>query len=105
MIQVTDPSSSQTPDDISAYYQNADIGDPAVIKQTQFGFLRFKVTEIDNINPKNGRLYLKEGASDWGGSAYYRKSGKSCYAPTGQTSLVVPTTELLDWIKANPNRL
>ena len=98
-----DPSANQTPGDISTYYLGAKIGDRAVIKQTQYGVLRLKLTEIENINPKNGRLYLKEGSSDWGGSAFYRKTGKSCFAPTGQTYLVVPTPEVLEWIETNPN--
>ncbi|MEA2872003.1 MAG: hypothetical protein QOH67_1979 [Hyphomicrobiales bacterium] len=98
-----DPSGNQTPEEISTYYQNAKIGDPAVIRQTQLGVLRFQLTEIENIKSERGRLYLKQGASDWGGSAFYRKGGKCCFAPTGQTSLVVPTTAVRAWIKANPD--
>ena len=96
-----DPSSSQTLAQIARYYQNAKPGERAAIRQTQYGLLRFKITEIASINPSLGRIYLKQGA-EWGGSAYYRKTGKNCYSPTGQTHLVVPTSEVLVWVEKNP---
>jgi hypothetical protein len=100
-----DPSDDQNPERIAAYYQAAKPGDRAVIRQTQGGELRFSVDEIENVKPEIGRLYLKTGALDWGGRAFYRKSGKSCYAPMGQTSLVIPTEKVLRWIEEHPSRL
>ena len=94
-----DPSAAQSPEEIAAYYQAAKPGDRVVIRQTQYGELRFSIDEIENVKPEIGRLYLKRGALDWGGRAFYRKSGKSCYAPTGQTSLVIPTEEVIRWIE------
>jgi hypothetical protein len=97
-----DPSAKQTPEQIASYYQAAQIGDRAAIRQTQGGVLRFIIDEIENVKPKIGRLYLRSGSPDWGGKAFYRKTGKSCFAPTGQTSLVVPTEEVVRWAEANP---
>jgi hypothetical protein len=97
-----DPSAGQTVEQIAAYYLSAKIGDRAAIKQTQNQLLRFTITEIENIDPKTGRLYVKQGAPDWGGSAFYRKTGKNCYSPRGQTSLVIPTTEISAWARKNP---
>jgi hypothetical protein len=97
-----DPSADQTAEEIAAYYQNAKIGDRAAIRQSQYRLLRFTLDEIENIKPKIGRLYLRKGSPDWGGSAFYRKSGKSCFAPTGQTRLVIPTPDVTAWVKTNP---
>lgn len=99
----TDPSNEQTAEEIANYYSAAKIGALAAIRQTQYGLLRIKITTIDNIKPKLGRLYLTNGASDWGGAAFYRKTGKSCFAPTGQTFLVIPTSEVVQWAEANPD--
>jgi hypothetical protein len=97
-----DPSANQSAEEISAYYTAAKEGDKAAIRETQYRQLRFIITEIDNVNPRLGRLYVKQG-SDFGGSAFYRKTGKSCFIPKGQTSLVIPTPEVLRWVEANPD--
>jgi hypothetical protein len=91
-----DPSAAQTDKQIEQYYRNASIGDRAAIRSTHYGILQFKITTIDWLNPKLGRIYVVEGC-DWGGSAYYAKHGKSCFAPTGQSRVVVPTPEVIDW--------
>jgi hypothetical protein len=100
-----DPTINQTPAEIAEYYRQAGVGAKAAIRQTQYGLLRISITEIESINPKLGRLYLKQGAVDWGGSAYYRKTGKSCSKPTGQTKLVIPTKHVIAWAEANPDGL
>jgi hypothetical protein len=95
-----DPSNTQTADAISAHFRNAKVGDIAVIRETYFDFLNFRLTEIDAM--KSGRVYLVDGAP-YGGPAFYLKSGKNCRSPTGQAHLVIPTQPILDFAAANPN--
>lgn len=97
-----DPSYGQTKEQIEAYYRNVQIGDVAIIRNTQGGILEFKITTITGTNPKIGRVYLAH-AAPWGGNAFYMKHGKNCRAATGQSSLVVPTSEVLAWIEINPH--
>jgi hypothetical protein len=92
----SDPSGSQTEEQIATYYRNAKAGDVAVIRETYARRLWFIVTAIEDVNPKRGRIYLKDApGSGYGGTAFYAKSGKNCYAPKGQASLVAPTAEVL----------
>jgi|SRR5215203_2762021 len=91
-----DPSGSQTEHEIASYYRNAKAGDAAVIRQTYARRLWFIVSKISGTNPKRGRVYLEDApGSGYGGKAFYMKSGKNCFAPNGQASLVVPTPEVL----------
>jgi hypothetical protein len=96
-----DPSADQTPEQITAYYRNAQIGDAAAIRQTQYDNLNFKVTRIEDVNRKSGRVYLSAEA-DWGGVAFFVKSGKNCSSPTGQSRLVIPKPEISAWVKQYP---
>ena len=86
-----DPSSDQTPEQITAYYRSLKSGDAAAIRQTQYDTLNFKVTTIDGVNTKSGRVYLAD-AADWGGVAFFVKSGKNCFSPTGAISPRYPIT-------------
>jgi hypothetical protein len=97
-----DPSADQTPEQITSYYRGVQIGDAAAIRQTQFGYLRFKITTIDGVNTKAGRVYLAD-AADWGGVAFFVKSGKNCFSPSGQSRLVIPTPEISAWIEQHPD--
>lgn len=99
-IPRNDPSSSQTVEMICEYYRAAKIGDAAAIRQTHGSMLYFRMTQIENI--KGPRLYLKV-AADYGGVAFYIKSGKNCRSPTGQSGLVIPTPEVAAWIERNPS--
>lgn len=90
------PCIDQTGADVAAYYRGAAVGAPAVVRQTQYGRLQYHVTEVEGGNPRSGRIYIK------GHGAFYAKSGKNCFHPTGQTSLVVPTAEVLAWAAAHP---
>src|SRR5258708_1234923 len=96
-----DPSSDQTPEQITAYYRNVQIGDAAAIRQTQYDSLNFKVTTIEGVNKKSGRVYLSAEA-DWPGVAFFVKSGKTCDSPAGQYRLVAPTPEISAWFKQYP---
>jgi hypothetical protein len=91
-----DPTNTQTAAEVEKYYRNVSPGDVAVIRCTHGGFLEFLVDVVTATKPRIGRVYLKQGEA-WGGTAYYAKSGKSCWAPGGQANLVVPTPEVLAW--------
>ena len=67
------------------------------MRQTQYHSLQYTVTTVEGINPARGRAYIR----NFG--AFYMKSGKNCYHPTGQTTLVAPTPEVLAWAEANPH--
>ncbi|MEI9418093.1 hypothetical protein [Mesorhizobium sp. Cs1321R2N1] len=88
------PCIEQTQKDIEAYYRNAEIGQIAVVRHTQHHMLFYRVSEIESRDPPC--IYVRNGG------AFYMKSGKSRYHPTGQTTLVVPTDEVLAWAKEHP---
>jgi hypothetical protein len=95
------PCNTQTQEMVETYYRKVKEGDPAVIRCTQGHILEYRVDKITGTNPKLGRVYVEEG-DPWGGRAYYAKHGKSCMSPTGQVNLVVPTDEIMTWIKEKP---
>ena len=91
------PCVDQTEDEIGAYYRAAKEKDRAVVRQTQGHLLIYKLTEIEGINPSRGRVYVRQFG------AFYSKHGKNCFHPKGQTSLVVPTAEVLSWAEQHPH--
>jgi hypothetical protein len=95
------PCNVQTAEQVEQYYRNVKPGDTAVIRCTQNNALEYQLTKVSETNPKRGRVYVEQDDA-WGGSAYYAKNGKSCFHPTGQSNLVVPTPEVLQWIEENP---
>jgi hypothetical protein len=100
-----DPSADQTRVQIADYYREAKEGDPAVIRETYAGRLWFIVTTVTNSNPKSGRVYLKDTPqSGYANNGFYMKSGKSCFAPTGQSSIVMPTPEVLEHAAKHPHK-
>lgn len=94
------PCADQTEADVSGYYETAEVDAVAVVRQGYGGHLEYHVGVIDGRHPTNGRVYIKAGHA--GGQSFHSKSGKNCYAPTGQTRLVVPTPEVLAWAEAHP---
>lgn len=90
------PCAYQTEADISDYYRNAKAGDVAVVRETQHHLLIYSVTEVENANPPRGRVYIKQFG------AFYMKSGKNCFHPKGQTTLVAPTEDVLKWAAEHP---
>lgn len=90
------PCACQTEDEIATYYRNANVGDVAVVRQTQGHLLVYAVTEVEGVNGRAGRVYIKQHG------AFYAKSGKNCFQPKGQTTLVVPTDEVLNWAAEHP---
>lgn len=91
-----DPSSTQSRGEIEQYLRSLVKGDPVAIRSTQAGMLEFKVTHVTETKPKVGRIYT-EHSGGWGRNAWYAKSGKNCNAPTGQSTLVIPTQEVLEY--------
>ena len=91
------PCVDQTEDEIGAYYRAAKEKDRAVVRQTQGHMLIYKLTEIEGINRSRGRVYVRQFG------AFYSKHGKNCFHPKGQTSLVVPTAEVLSWAEQHPH--
>lgn len=91
------PCIDQTEKDVEAYYRTAEVGAVAVVRQTQYHRLQYTVTSIGGTPVRAGRVYIE----NFG--AFYMKSGKNCFHPTGQTRLVVPTEQVLAWAAAHPN--
>lgn len=90
------PCIEQTQADIEAYYRGTPEGEVAVVRRSQGHLLEYVVAEIEGRNPKRGRVYIR------GHGAFYMKSGKNCFHPTGQTTLVVPTEAVLTWAREHP---
>lgn len=93
---VLSPCIDQTVKDVETYYRAADVGDVAVVRQTQHHHVQYTVTTVGAVPVRSGRVYVE------GFGAFYRKSGKNCYQPTGQTRLVVPTDQVRVWAAAHP---
>ena len=100
--EFSDPSEAQTQPEIERYYRSVGPGDPAAIRETQGHSLRLILTTVDAVNPKQGRVYLKKPAS-WGGTTFYMKSGKNYGSPTGQSRLVIPTSEVRAFAEEHPH--
>ncbi len=90
------PCVDQTKSDLEGYYRIAPIGAVAVVRHTQGHLLRYDVTYVEGRNPKIGRVYIYNAGS------FYMKSGANCFHPKGQTTLVVPTDQVLAWTKKHP---
>lgn len=91
------PCAGQTAEEIAAYYRSAKVGAVAVVRKTQYHLVKYDVTEVEDTNPARGRTYIR------GAGAFYMESGKNCFHPKGQTTLVVPTPQILAWADANPH--
>ncbi len=59
--------------------------------------LRYDIMEIESVNQKLGRVYVRT----YG--AFYMKHGKNCWEPKGQTTLVVPTETVVAWALEHPH--
>ncbi|SDK38535.1 hypothetical protein [Bradyrhizobium ottawaense] len=97
------PCNDQTAEQLEAYYRKVKPGDVAVIRCTQGNVLRYLLDKVTDTTPKSGRVYVEKGDA-WAGQGFYMKSGKSTDAPTGQSNLVVPTDEVMAWIKDHPEK-
>ncbi len=59
----------------------------AIVREAQYGEVKYTRTRVDNV--KRGRVYV-DYEPLWGGRSFYLKSGKNCWSPTSQTTLVLP---------------
>ena len=96
-----DPVVGQTDETISAYLLRCSTGDAVAIRSTQGIGVKYVITALSDVDPRKGRLYTITSAS-WGGRAWYRKTGKSCLHPKGQSRLVEPTEAVRDFASRYP---
>lgn len=94
-----DPSGQQTAEEITEYYRNAKVGDPACIRSTYAGHLEFKMTVIEKAAHKS-RIATRDPYT-FGGSGFY-VDGRNCRSPHGQGRLVKPTADIENWISKHP---
>ncbi|MBQ0819313.1 hypothetical protein KBI52_03580 [Microvirga sp. HBU67558] len=99
--EFSDPSGAQPQAEIERYDRNVEPGEPAAIRETEGHSLRFILTAVEVVNPKQGRVYLKKAPSS-GGTTFYMKSGKNYGSPTGQSRLVIPTSEVRAFAEEHP---
>ena len=90
------PCANQTATEIENYYRNEPEGSAAVVRRTHGGILVYEVATFELRRPRSGRINVQSSGD------FYMKSGKNCWEPTGQTRLVVPTEEVLAWVKEHP---
>jgi hypothetical protein len=103
VAEETDPSSTQTSEEIERYYRSAKTGDPACVRTTYGGILEFEATEVVREAVKS-RIVLKYMAWNGGWSWYVNQKscGLNCRAPGDQARLVVPTKEIERWKNDHP---
>lgn len=85
------PCREQTAEDVTAYYRRIGAGDLAVVRHTRGHVLKYVFDRISGTKIRSGRIDLEHHG------AFYAKSGKSCWTSTGQSNLVVPTLQILEW--------
>ncbi len=90
------PCARQTPEEVEDYYRNQPEGSPAAVRRTHGGILDYTITTFGLRRTRSGRINV-EGFGD-----FFMKSGKNCWAPTGQTNLVVPTEAVVAWAAEHP---
>ncbi|ATU95418.1 hypothetical protein B5P45_22145 [Phyllobacterium zundukense] len=83
------PCVDQTIIDIESYYRNQPEGAPAAVRQTQGGMLVYALSTIQLRRTSSGRINVP------GFGDFTMKSGVNCYHPKSQTTLVVPTDEVV----------
>ena len=90
------PCHGQTEERIKEWMKaNVQIGTEVVVRNSQGGFLQYTRAKVVRIG--KGRFEvntLGRGTISGGGLNFYY-SGKNCWAPKGQTRLVIPTPEVL----------
>ena len=95
-VRPLSPCADQTPAQIHAYYRDAPAGAPAAVRHTQGGMLGYAICKVEGRNARSGRVFIENAG------ALYMKSGRNCFHPTGQTTLVEPTETVLMWAKEHP---
>lgn len=92
----TPPCHGQTESSIKEWMKaNVAVGTEVVVRNSQGGFLQYARATVVRVG--KGRFEvdtLGQGNLSGAGRTFYY-SGKNCWAPKGQTRLVVPTPEIL----------
>ena len=84
-------------------------GDPMIIYNGQAGMHHYMLAKVENPELGNQKRVLLSKSRAYGGTTFYR-SGKNCFAPTGQTRMLPPVPELMAhlsesndvWLNAAP---
>lgn len=98
--KIEDPATGQGLAEIEEYLRSVNPGDEVAIRNSQGGFLQYRITVVTSARPGKGRLYTQHAAA-YGGVAWYMKSGRNCYSPNGQSQLFIPTDAIRDYIAAH----
>ncbi len=98
---ILDPSATQPPTQIEAYLCGVAVGDEVAIRSTCHRVLSFVIAKVLGTKLSADRLYTDR-APGWSGAAWDIKSGKSCSAPAGPATLVVPTEAVREFIRQHP---
>lgn len=93
----------QKSEEITAYLRGLAPGDEVAIYSTYVGFRRYQIVRVTDINPARGRVYIEEHDAMAAGVAWYTKSGKNCYSPTGQAKLCIPTEKVREHAQKHPD--
>lgn len=100
--KLDDPTHGQTLKVIESYLRAVVEGSEVAIRNTHGGILMFQIAIAIGTKPQSGRLYT-DTAGGMGGSAWYMKTGKNCFYPTGQSRLFVPTMQVQTFLRDHPS--
>lgn len=73
------------------------VGDPMIIYNGQGGMHRYTLSKVENSSLGRQKRVLLSKVGESGGCTFYR-SGKNCFAPTGQTRMLPPIPELMTYL-------
>lgn len=98
-----DPTADQTLATIAAFLMESDVGTEVAIRSTYGGILTFSFTTIREVGSGTRRHYIYTvHAADYGGPAWYRKTGVNAKSPGGQARLVQLTPLIRDFMQSHP---
>lgn len=99
-----DPCLEQSEKTIAPFLKRCIVGDEVAIRCTAQGILQIRILPIARIRPEFGRLYIDGTIGSYGGS-WYIKTGRSTFAPYGQTRLAEPTEKVRQFLREYPKGL
>ena len=73
------------------------VGDQMIIYNGQAGMHHYMLAKVENPALGKQKRVLLTKAGAYGGTTFY-KSGKNCFAPTGQTRLLPPVAVLMEYL-------
>ena len=98
-----DPSAGQTNETIGAFLAAIEVGAQVAIRNPHGGCLHFRFATVTDIGSGTRAKFLyTDLAGDYGGNAWFRKSGKNGRSSGGQTRLVEPTPQVRQFIADYP---